>query len=146
MGTSPPLTVRVCVSVRACVWCEHNYKQCTPPYTPTHHAHTHTHPPERAGIPLAELLANGIAREDLVLDTELENTLPFPSGLSSTDEVLVYVRGGGACVPVSRPGLTPLPLSRLFRRPAFSIASTSSCVNFSKTTSSTFSPPTTWKK
>ena len=91
-------------------------------------------------------LANGIAREDLVLDTELENTLPFPSGLSSTDEVLVYVRGGGACVPVSRPGLTPLPLSRLFRRPAFSIASTSSCVNFSMTTSSTFSPPTTWKK
>ena len=87
VGTSPPLTVRVCVSVRACVWCEHNYKQCTPPYTPTHHAHTHTHPPERAGIPLAELLANGIAREDLVLDTELENTLPFPSGLSSTDEV-----------------------------------------------------------
>ena len=115
-------------------------------HAPRTHSHAHTHTPERAGIPLAELLANGIAREDLVLDTELENTLPFPSGLSSTDEVLVYVRGGGACVPVSRPGLTPLPLSRLFRRPAFSIASTSSCVNFSMTTSSTFSPPTTWKK
>ena len=37
------------------------------------HAHAHTRTPERAGIPLAELLANGITREDLVCDTELAN-------------------------------------------------------------------------
>ena len=38
-----PTVNGMCVSVRACVWCMHNYKKCTPPYTPTHHAHTHTH-------------------------------------------------------------------------------------------------------
>ena len=81
----------VCLCVRACYACTittsarlHTRTRTT--HTRTH-SHAHTHTPERAGIPLAELLANGIAREDLVLDTELENTLPFPSGLSSTDEV-----------------------------------------------------------